>query len=137
MKLSEKIVMLRKEKDWNQEELGKAIGISHKHISRYENEKTDPSLHVIKKLSEVFNVSTDYLLFEEAPRETRFHIFDPVFVKFLENAEGLPEEDRRTVKGVLSAVLVKNRIEDVIQVSQEETGRQKERPALRKVAGRR
>lgn len=137
MKLSEKIVQLRKEKDWSQEELGKEIGISPKHISRYENEKTDPSLQVIKKLSEVFNVSTDYLMFDEAPRETRFHIFDPAFVKFLENAEALPDEDKRTVRGVLNAVLIKNRIEGVIQEAQEDGSKQKDKPALRKVAGKR
>lgn len=139
MKLSEKIVSLRKEKDWTLVELGKAIGVSPNHINRYEKEKSHPSLEVIKKLAEVFNVSTDYLLFDEAPRETRFHIFDPVFVEFLEKAEDLPQEDKQLARGMLHAVLVKNQMHKVLQEPEQAAAARKkaETPHLRKVAGRR
>lgn len=138
MKMAEKIVRLRKEKDWTLVELSKAIGISPNHINRYENEKSHPSLDVIKKLAEVFNVSTDYLLFDEAPRETRFHIFDPMFVEFLEKAESLPDEDKQLVKGLLQAVLIKNQMQKLLQDSQpREVQRKRTDTPLRKVAGRR
>lgn len=138
MKLSEKIVQLRKEKDWNQLELGKAIGITQKHISRYENGKTVPTAGVIKKLAEVFNVSADYLLFDEAPKESRFHIFDPVFVQFLEKAESFPEEDKRTVRGLLQAMVIKNQMQTVLQDSESIPEPKKvSSMSLRKVAGKR
>jgi transcriptional regulator with XRE-family HTH domain len=139
MKLSEKIVSLRKEKDWTLVELGKAIGVSPNHINRYEKQKSHPSLEVIKKLAEVFNVSADYLVFDEAPRETRFHIFDPVFVEFLEKAEGLPHEDKQLVTGLLHAVLVKNQMQKVLQGPEQSSLSRKKAaaPQLRRVAGRR
>lgn len=139
MKLSEKIVQLRKEKDWSQEELGQAVGISPNHISRYENGKTLPALPVIKKLAEVFNVSTDYLLFDDAPRESRLHLFDPVFVECLEKAETLSGEDKNTVKNVVRALLIKNQMRDLLEeeASVSENGKEATNRTLRKVAGKR
>ncbi|MGH9858161.1 MAG: helix-turn-helix domain-containing protein, partial [Acidobacteriota bacterium] len=115
MNLSQKIVQLRKEKDWTLVELSKAVGISPNNLNRYEKGHSRPSLDAIRKLADVFNVSTDYLLFDEAPRENRLHVFDPIFIKFLENAEGLPEEDKNIARGVLKALLIKNRIEVVLR----------------------
>lgn len=138
MNLAQKIIQLRKEKDWNQTELGNAIGITTKHISRYENGKTVPAVAVIKKLAEVFNVSTDYLLFDEAPKENRFHIFDPVYVEFLEKAEALPEEDKRTVRELLQSMILKNQMQTLLESAEQKAGAaRRQRPTLRKVAGRR
>jgi transcriptional regulator with XRE-family HTH domain len=137
VKLSEKIVQLRKEKRWTLVDLSKVIGISPNNINRYENEKTQPSLEVIKKLAEAFNVSTDYLLFDEAPRENRFHIFDPVLVEFLEKAEALPEEDKSLVRGLLQAVLIKNQMHKLLESPGAQRARKSAAPPLRKVAGKR
>jgi transcriptional regulator with XRE-family HTH domain len=60
--ISERIKNLRKEKNLNQEELGKILGISRRSISAIENGETDLSTQQIKAISELFNVTTDYLL---------------------------------------------------------------------------
>ena len=60
--ISERIKNLRKEKSLNQEELGKILGISRRSISAIENGETDLSTQQIKAISELFNVTTDYLL---------------------------------------------------------------------------
>jgi transcriptional regulator with XRE-family HTH domain len=136
MKLSQKIVQLRKERRWTLVDLSKVIDVSPNNINRYEKEHTKPSLEVIKKLAEAFNVSTDYLLFDEAPRENRFHIFEPVFVEFLEKAENLPEEDKNLVKGLLHTVLIKNQMQQILKEPPHLVQSNKTEP-LRKVAGRR
>jgi transcriptional regulator with XRE-family HTH domain len=62
MNIGERIKILRKEKNWNQTELGEKIGLGDKAVSSIEKGRNAPSAELIIKLSEIFEVSTDYLL---------------------------------------------------------------------------
>ncbi len=53
---------LREDKDLKQSELGALLGVSQKTISDYEIEKTEPTKEIWIKLSEYFNVTTDYIM---------------------------------------------------------------------------
>ena len=53
---------LRREKGLTGEELGEIIGVNKATISRYENGKLEsPTLGVLKKLAEYFDISIDYI----------------------------------------------------------------------------
>lgn len=65
MILSEKITMLRKQKGWSQEELAEKLGISRQSVSKWESTASLPDLDKIIKMSDIFGVSTDYLLKDE------------------------------------------------------------------------
>ena len=52
---------LRIEKNMNQTELAEKLGLSQKNISSYETNRTRPDYEVLIKISELFNVSLDYL----------------------------------------------------------------------------
>ncbi|MDY5986889.1 MAG: helix-turn-helix transcriptional regulator [Lachnoclostridium sp.] len=65
MILAEKITRLRKQKGWSQEELAARLNISRQSVSKWESTASIPDLDKIIKLSEIFGVSTDYLLKEE------------------------------------------------------------------------
>ena len=70
MILADKIVNLRKRAGWSQEELAEKMGVSRQSISKWEGAQSVPDMNRILKLSEVFCVSTDYLLrddIEEVP----------------------------------------------------------------------
>ncbi len=62
MILADKIVNLRKRSGWSQEELAEKMGVSRQSISKWEGAQSVPDMNRILKLSEVFHVSTDYLL---------------------------------------------------------------------------
>ena len=62
MKIYEKIKKLRTSKGYSQAEFAEKIGLSHGHITRLETGKFNPSIEVLKKLADLFEVSTDYLL---------------------------------------------------------------------------
>lgn len=62
MILAEKIIALRKRMNWSQEELAEKLDISRQSVSKWELGATIPDLDKILKLSEIFGVSTDYLL---------------------------------------------------------------------------
>ena len=64
MNLAEKIMTLRKKRGWSQEELAMQLNISRQSVSKWESGASIPDLDKILKLSEIFDVTTDYLLKE-------------------------------------------------------------------------
>ena len=54
--------MIRKEKNLNQLKVAFDLNISREALSHYENGKREPSLSMLNKMSEYFNVSIDYLI---------------------------------------------------------------------------
>lgn len=62
MNLSDRIQYLRKQKGLSQEELADKIGVSRQAVSKWENEQTTPDLEKIISMSELFEVTTDYIL---------------------------------------------------------------------------
>ena len=62
MKLSEKILDLRKQRGMSQEDLAERLGISRQAISRWESGTVLPDSANVLQLSKLFGVTTDYLL---------------------------------------------------------------------------
>lgn len=62
MNLNQKITQLRNDKKWSQEDLAEKINVSRQSVSKWESGQAKPDLDKIIVLSEIFNVSTDYLL---------------------------------------------------------------------------
>ncbi len=65
MILSEKIMMLRKKSGWSQEELAERLDISRQSVSKWESGASIPDLERIVNMSQLFGVTTDYLLKDE------------------------------------------------------------------------
>ena len=65
MILAEKIVRLRKQFGWSQEELAEQMNVSRQSVSKWESTNSIPDLNRIIMLAEIFNVSTDFLLKDE------------------------------------------------------------------------
>lgn len=65
MLLSEKIMSLRKRNGWSQEELAQQLGVSRQSVSKWESMASMPDIQKIMAMSELFGVSTDYLLKDE------------------------------------------------------------------------
>lgn len=75
-----RLKFLREEKNLLQEELGTIIGVSGRAIGNYENETRDMSTDILKKLSDFFNVSTDYLLGISDDRHGNVNLSDKLFL---------------------------------------------------------
>ena len=78
MILADKIVKLRKRNGWSQEELANKIDVSRQAVSKWESASAIPSLEKILQLSELFGVTSDYLLKDEIEDE-----------EFVDNTNGL------------------------------------------------
>lgn len=66
MSLGEKIYKLRTESGMSQETLAEKLQVSRQSISKWETDSATPELGKVVALSEIFGVTTDYLLRENA-----------------------------------------------------------------------
>ena len=69
MILADKIIEERKKNGWSQEELANKLGVSRQAVSKWESAGSIPDLQRILQMSELFGVTTDYLLKNEIEEE--------------------------------------------------------------------
>lgn len=69
MVLGEKIICLRKQKGWSQEQLAEKLDVSRQSVSKWESGTSVPELDKIVRMSSIFEVTTDWLLKDEAEEE--------------------------------------------------------------------
>lgn len=69
MILANKIIEERKKNGWSQEELASKLGVSRQAVSKWESAGSIPDLQRILQMSELFGVTTDYLLKDEIEEE--------------------------------------------------------------------
>ncbi|MDY4221570.1 MAG: helix-turn-helix transcriptional regulator [Candidatus Faecousia sp.] len=75
--LGQRICELRAHLGWSQVELSRRLRVSKQTVSNWENDNIQPSIEMLVRLSQIFGVTTDYLLgLEDVPRL---------------NVEGLPQ----------------------------------------------
>jgi len=71
MTLSEKITYCRRRNGLSQEELAERIGVSRQAVSKWETGEAQPEIGKLRRLSDEFGVSADWLLNEEEPVEPK------------------------------------------------------------------
>jgi transcriptional regulator with XRE-family HTH domain len=62
MNLGEKILLLRKQNSLTQEQLAERLAITRQTVSKWELGESEPDIAYLIQLSEIFQVTTDYLL---------------------------------------------------------------------------
>lgn len=62
MNMADRIQYLRKTKGFSQEELADKMGVSRQAVSKWESEQSTPDIEKIIMMSEIFEVTTDYIL---------------------------------------------------------------------------
>jgi transcriptional regulator with XRE-family HTH domain len=76
MTLGEHIMLLRKQKSLSQAELSKKIGTSGDIIGRYERGVMTPSIEVIIRIADAFDVSMDFLVVKQVLSSISRHLRD-------------------------------------------------------------
>ena len=100
MILADKIIENRKKNGWSQEELADRLGVSRQSVSKWESAQAMPDMKKILLLSEVFDVSTDYLMKDDIEALPGIE-FTPI-------DDGLGETVRRVSMEEASAFLTNN-----------------------------
>ena len=114
MILADKIIDLRKKNGWSQEELAEKLDVSRQAVSKWESAQSVPDMSRVVMMSELFGVSTDYLLkdsYENEGSAAAAEGFDdiPVRTVGMEEANSFLEvrdlNSRRIALGVMLCVL--------------------------------
>jgi len=66
--LSDSLKTLRAKHGMSQADLAKKLSVTQQAVGRWEREQTAPDFAMLKKMADIFNVSTDYLLGVESPQ---------------------------------------------------------------------
>ena len=98
--LNERIKMLREDRELNQRDFAKLIGVSQQTVASWETGRTSPDKDMLIKLSEFFSVSVDYLLKGKHITGNK-RILSVKLEQFLEKYSLLNDEERITVETVL------------------------------------
>jgi transcriptional regulator with XRE-family HTH domain len=113
LSLGTRLAGLRKEKGLSQDELGEKIERDGRQISRWENDKITPTIEILEKIARFFNISLDYLVFEEIPK-VQLKFKNHKLITTFEALEELPEEDKKALLILIESVLAKNRLKKII-----------------------
>lgn len=95
-----KIRELREENNWTQDELGQRLNVKRAAISKYESEKIPLTGETLRQLSEIFNVSTDYILGISNTRLSNFISIEKCTTK---EKKSLSPEKERLIKEIQQA----------------------------------
>ena len=112
----EKLRKLRREKDWSQTQLAQKIGTHRRLVSRYENDATTPSTETLQKIAQVFGVTTDFLLAENATKNlANINVKDKELLEYVEEIEKLDDFDQRALKAIIEAMILKNKMKSMVK----------------------
>lgn len=100
LNIGSKLIELRKAKNWSQEDLAKEVGSSRVMIGKYERNDNAPSIEVLLKLANAFDVSVDYLIGEGS-----LSSYDKDVLKRIEDIESLDDETKNKLFFLIDNVI--------------------------------
>jgi transcriptional regulator with XRE-family HTH domain len=109
-----RIKKLRKSRGLSQMELADKVKTDVRMISQYEKGKSLPLVEYVIKLAEIFNVSIDYLLMEEAPIKPLKQNGDRELIEQLGEIDKLDEADKDSVIQIIRYLFTKKIVKDVV-----------------------
>lgn len=103
MTFSKQFLKLRKDNKLTQQEMADKCGMHITQVRRYEAEQAQPSIEILKKIALAFNVTTDWLIFEEGERA----LPNNLQLKF-EAVSQMSEEDQRAIQALIDGMILKH-----------------------------
>lgn len=102
-----RIKELRVEKHLLQSDVAKYIGKSERIVGFYEKGERDPNTDTLLKLSELFDVSVDYILGKSDIKNSKTINLEEIDIAFASGLKGLNKENQETLKNIMEGLLAK------------------------------
>lgn len=112
MTLGEKIKSIRTSKNLSQKEVASDMDIDRAQYSRIENDKVEPNLATLKKVSAALDVGLVELFSSEEPVE--ISSFDKNLVERVRLIDSLEESDRSIIFSVIDMAVSRKRLKDTL-----------------------
>ncbi len=116
MTVGGKIKQIRKDKGLQQKAIASEIGLDQSNYNKIENDKREPSVEVLQKLSVIFGVTVDELLNpNDNKKPTPVIVGDKTVPEKIRLVEQLGEEDKNVIYKMLDTMLTKQKFQDFFQ----------------------
>lgn len=112
--IGEKIRAARKERGLTQDELAERIGMNGRHLSRIETGRLSAPKRTLLRIAEGLDIPIEELAAGVASRLSRPALADPELYEQFQAISRMDEEDRKAVKRILAAMIVKQQMEQVL-----------------------
>jgi transcriptional regulator with XRE-family HTH domain len=112
--IGEKVQALRTTKGWTQEEFAKKMHTTASAVSRWESGRSIPSGETLAEWAKLFDVSVDYFLFDDVPRQPRGGLKDPELRQQMEQIDELDPEARAGFKRFLKALIAEKKMKEAL-----------------------
>ena len=109
-RMPEKIVALRKKKNWSQQDLADKIHVHVQTIGRWERGKALPSLEELADLAASFGLPADYLVFDKLSVENGGSLEDQDLQRLIKDLATLDEEHREMIKKFLTSFVFREKL---------------------------
>jgi transcriptional regulator with XRE-family HTH domain len=114
MTIGERVKELRLALKLTQRELAIRAGLSHIQLGRYETHKSKPSSEMLQKLATALNTTTDFLVQGDQNDVVVAQLSDKELLEQFRQVQMLGEEDKRVVKVLLDAFLLKRKLQGMV-----------------------
>lgn len=104
MVFSEKVKHLRKEKKMSQVALADICNVTQQTVYKWEHGIVYPSIDILKKLANYFEVSTDYLLDNESKGNERQITLNEEQIRLAEEYEAMNDEGRSALWNIVKSL---------------------------------
>ena len=106
MSFGETITNLRKNKGITQEQMAERLGVTRQTVSKWELDQSTPDLNYISQLSDIFEVTTDYLIKGETTASSE-KVAEEKQIIYIERTEPATKNvlTPRSLAGVIVAIL--------------------------------
>lgn len=105
MSFGTRLKELRTKKGLSKSDLGRAVDVHYTQLGRYERDEASPSADVLKRLANVLEVSTDFLMSGNSSDLAQESIQDKTLINLFQRVQRLEPEERKVVTSLLEAFL--------------------------------
>ncbi len=107
----ERLIRLRRDRDWSQGQLAQKAKIDTQRVSKYERGLTNPPLEILVQIAHALNVSLDYLLTGKTNGAEKLK--NAKLIERIEELEKLPGEYQETLISVLDSFIKRYKFEEL------------------------
>lgn len=99
---------LRKAKGISQQKLAESIGVSQQAINQYENDKVEPDLENLIRLSDALEVSVDILIGHQVLNPSTENLVTSEEYTLIENMRSFGSSDKKMIKRIIELMSAHN-----------------------------
>jgi transcriptional regulator with XRE-family HTH domain len=104
-KLGQRIIDLRKAKEWSQTDLAAQVGVSYAQIGRYETKGAQPPAEVLKKIADALDTNVDFLVNGNTEDKAKASLQDAEVIRYFKEVDALPQDDKKALLRVIAGFI--------------------------------